>query len=218
MKLHLLSDTNYRFPNPACALPDGLLAVGGDLHPERLLEAYKKGIFPWFNEEEPPLWWSPDPRCVLLPEKLRISHSMKPLLRKSAFDFRVDTAFEEVMRCCQLSPRPGQDGTWITEEVIAGYTALHRMGHAHSAEAWQNGQLVGGLYGVRLGRVFFGESMFSFASNSSKYAFINWVQLLQSQGVEMIDCQVPTDHLMRLGAELISRKVFLEKLGELIAE
>ncbi len=216
MKLHLLSDHDPHFPDPARALPDGLLAIGGDLHPERLLEAYKKGIFPWFNAGEPPLWWSPDPRCVLFPEKLRISHSMKPLLKKNTFEFRINTAFESVMHHCRMSPRPGQDGTWITAEVMEGYTALHRMGHAHSAEAWHDGQLVGGLYGVWLGDVFFGESMFSQVSNGSKYAFIRWVQHLQSSGVKLIDCQVPTEHLASLGAELISRKIFMEKLGQLV--
>lgn len=212
MKIHLLSDTDLHFPDPTDALPDGLLAVGGDLRPERLLEAYRNGIFPWFNAGEPPLWWCPDPRCVLFPEKLRVSHSIKPLLRKKAFDFRVNTAFEKVVRACRDTPRPGQDGTWITDEVLEGYTALHRLGYAHSAEAWQNGQLVGGLYGVWLGNTFFGESMFSHASNSSKYAFISWVHILQHKGVTMIDCQVPTAHLLSLGAELISRNLFLAKL------
>ncbi len=215
MNLYLLSDTDFNFPDPALALPDGLLAVGGDLRPERLLEAYRKGIFPWFNEGEPPLWWSPDPRCVLFPPNVRVSHSMKPLLRKKVFDFRVNTAFEEVMRACQIAPRAGQDGTWITDEVVAGYAALHRLGYAHSAEAWQDGQLVGGLYGVWLGNVFFGESMFSTVPNSSKFAFIEWVELLRNRGVALIDCQVPTAHLQSLGAELISRKLFLQLLQKL---
>ncbi len=213
MKLHLLSNTDFSFPNPAGALPDGLLAIGGDLRPERLLEAYRNGIFPWYNAGEPPLWWCPDPRCVLFPENLRVSHSMKSLLRKEAFEFRVNTAFEEVIRACRSAPRAGQDGTWITDEVVAGYTSLHRQGYAHSAEAWQDGQLVGGLYGVWLGRTFFGESMFSTVSNSSKYAFIHWVQALQAQGVTLIDCQVPTEHLMSLGAELIDRELFLDLIG-----
>ncbi len=215
--VHLLSDDPGCFPNPALALPDGLLAVGGDLRPARLLAAYQQGIFPWFNEGEPPLWWCPDPRCVLFPPDLRISHSMKPLLRKNAFDFRVNTAFEDVMRNCQKAPRSGQDGTWITEAVVAGYTTLHRLGYAHSAEAWLDGHLVGGLYGVWLGKVFFGESMFSHVPNSSKFAFIRWVTQLQGKGVELIDCQVPTDHLLSLGATLIPRKVFLAQLEALIS-
>jgi leucyl/phenylalanyl-tRNA--protein transferase len=213
MRLTVLSKESLAFPDPSLALPDGLLALGGDLSPERLLAAYRMGIFPWFNADEPPLWWCPDPRCVLYPEKLRISHSMKPLLRKQAFEFRIDSAFEEVMQQCRQTARPDQDGTWITDEVQAGYTALHQMGYAHSAEAWKDEQLVGGLYGVRLGTTFFGESMFSQVANSSKYAFICWVQHLQAQGVTLIDCQVPTEHLMSLGAELIPREQFLTEIG-----
>lgn len=200
---------DYHFPDPEKALPDGLLAVGGDLHPQRLLAAYRQGIFPWFNEGEPPLWWCPDPRCVLFPKELHISHSMKPLLRKNAFDFRVNTAFETVMNHCRNTPRAGQDGTWITNEVVEGYMGLHRLGHAHSAEVWLEGKLVGGLYGVWLGKIFFGESMFSLVPNGSKYAFLKWVEKLREAGVILIDCQMPTEHLMSLGARLISRKDFL---------
>jgi len=194
-------------------MPDGLLALGGDLSPARLLEAYKRGIFPWFSEEDPPLWWCPDPRCVLYPDKIRVSHSMKPLLRKDVFQFRVNMDFEGVMRGCQNTPRPGQDGTWITEDIIEAYTALHKMGVAHSAEAWQDGKLVGGLYGLRLGKVFFGESMFSSVSNSSKWVFIKWVEQLRGEGVQLVDCQVETEHLLSLGAELIPRGLFLEHLN-----
>ncbi|RYD52254.1 MAG: leucyl/phenylalanyl-tRNA--protein transferase [Sphingobacteriales bacterium] len=213
MRLTVLAKDSLDFPDPSLALPDGLLALGGDLRPERVLTAYRMGIFPWFSADEPPLWWCPDPRCVLYPEKLRISHSMKPLLRKKAFEFRIDSAFEQVVKQCRQTDRPDQDGTWITDEVEAGYTALHQMGYAHSAEAWNEDQLVGGLYGVQLGNVFFGESMFSQVANSSKYAFICWVQHLQSQGVRLIDCQVPTEHLMSLGAELIPREQFLTEIG-----
>ncbi len=201
---------DYHFPNPETALPDGLLAVGGDLHPQRLLAAYRKGIFPWFNEGEPPLWWCPDPRCVLFPEELHISHSMKPLLRKNVFDFRVNTAFEAVMNHCRNTPRAGQNGTWITDVVVEGYTMLHHLGYAHSAEVWQDGKLVGGLYGVWLGKIFFGESMFSLVPNGSKYAFLKWVENLRAAGVVLIDCQMPTAHLTSLGARLIPRKDFLK--------
>jgi leucyl/phenylalanyl-tRNA--protein transferase len=194
-------------------MPDGLLALGGDLSPARLLEAYRRGIFPWFSEEDPPLWWCPDPRCVLYPDRIRVSHSMKPLLKRGAFQFRVNTDFEGVMRGCQHVPRPGQDGTWITEEIIESYTALHRMGVAHSAEAWLDGKLVGGLYGLRIGKVFFGESMFSTVSNSSKWVFIKWVEKMKEEGVMLIDCQVETAHLLSMGAELIPRRRFLGHLN-----
>lgn len=213
MPLYQLPDDDpHWFPPVEGALPDGLLAVGGDLSPERLLAAYRRGIFPWYNEGEPPLWWSPDPRCVLFPDKLRVSHSMRPLLRRDVFSFRINTDFANVMRGCQSATRPGQDGTWITEEVIDAYTRLHHIGVAHSAEAWQDGKLVAGLYGVLLGKVFFGESMFSTVSNGSKWAFAKWVEELRRRGVGLIDCQVETDHLMSLGAELIPRQRF----GELI--
>lgn len=213
MPLHLLDNT-YWFPPVEDALDDGLLAAGGDLHPDRLLEAYKKGIFPWFSDDDPPLWWCPDPRFVLFPDELKVSKSMRPLLNRKAFDFRMDTAFEQVVRNCQQAPRPGQDGTWISEEVIQSYTALHHRGLAHSAEAWLDGELVGGLYGVLLGKVFFGESMFSHASNASKYAFIRWVEELKRRGILLIDCQVYTEHLESLGARMVPRREFVGMLEE----
>lgn len=201
------------FPPVEMAQEDGLLAYGGDLSVERLLLAYRSGIFPWFNEDEPPLWWSPDPRMVLFPEELVVSKSMRSVLRKEVFEFKVDTAFEEVIRACAATPRPGQDGTWITDDIIHAYTELHRLGYAHSAEAWQDGMLVGGLYGIRLGHAFFGESMFSHVPNASKAAFIQYVQLLAADGVEIIDCQVYTAHLESLGARGIGREEFLGKIG-----
>ena len=213
--LYILNEELY-FPPVTEALDDGLLAIGGDLNPERLLLAYRSGIFPWYSEDEPPMWWSPDPRFVLVPEEMKVSKSMQQLLKRRAFEFRVDTAFEEVVRNCMNAPRPGQDGTWISEDIVAAYTTLHKMGHAHSAEVWRNGELLGGLYGIWLGDIFFGESMFSKVSNASKHAFINWVAYLQKQGVQLIDCQVYTEHLESLGARMITRDNFIEVLGQLI--
>jgi leucyl/phenylalanyl-tRNA--protein transferase len=207
MPLHLL-DEKLWFPPVTEALPDGLLAVGGDLSTERLLLAYKNGIFPWFSEYEPPKWWFPDPRFVLFPAELKVSKSMEQLIKKNAFDFKTDTAFKEVIRSCKEINRPDQPGTWITNEVEEAYTRLHQFGYAHSAESWKNGQLVGGLYGVKLGRVFFGESMFSTQSNASKFAFIQFVRKLASDGVQLIDCQVYTEHLESLGARMIPGSEF----------
>lgn len=216
MHLHILSDELW-FPPVEDALPDGLLAVGGDLRIERLLLAYKSGIFPWYDDDMP-LWWSPDPRFVLFPEKLKVSKSMQQLLRKNTFDFTVNKAFEQVIRNCQQAPRPGQDGTWINEDIVAAYTELHRLGFAQSAEVWRDGELVGGLYGIRMGDMFFGESMFSKQSNASKYAFIQYIQQLQNEGVQLIDCQVYTEHLESLGAEMIPRTEFTDMLHKNNAE
>ncbi|MBW7912173.1 MAG: leucyl/phenylalanyl-tRNA--protein transferase [Taibaiella sp.] len=210
MHLHMLSDELW-FPPVEEALPDGLLAIGGDLCIERLLLAYRSGIFPWYDDETP-LWWSPDPRFVLFTEKLKVSKSMRQLLRKNAFDFTVNKAFEQVIRNCQQALRPGQDGTWINEDIIAAYTELHLMGFAHSAEVWRDDELVGGLYGIRMGHMFFGESMFSKQSNASKYAFIKYIQQLQNEGVQLVDCQVYTEHLESLGAEMIPRSEFINFL------
>jgi leucyl/phenylalanyl-tRNA--protein transferase len=212
-----LLDNDLWFPDPEDALPDGLLAVGGDLRPERLLLAYHQGIFPWYSEGDPFLWWSPDPRFVLFPEKLRVSHSMRPLLNKPAFEFRRDSNFKAVMQACASTPRGDENGTWIDEEIIEAYTELHDLGYAHSAEAWENGELVGGLYGVRIGKMFFGESMFSRRSNASKFAFIRLVQELKQEGIKLIDCQMHTEHLERFGAELVTRKQFLELLHTAIS-
>lgn len=193
------------------AEPDGLLAVGGDLTLPRLELAYRNGIFPWY-EGEYILWWCPDPRFVIFPEELRISKSMQQLLKKGAFEFTINKAFREVISNCQQINREGQNGTWITTDVLDAYTAFHHAGFAHSAEAWLNGELVGGCYGVRMGNVFFGESMFSKVSNASKFAFISYAQQLIREGVRLIDCQVYTSHLESLGARMIPRTQFIELL------
>lgn len=208
-------DIDDEFPPLECALSDGLLAVGADLSRSRLLTAYRSGIFPWYNEGEPPMWWSPDPRFVMLPESLKVSKSMRSILNTNRFDFTANKAFEEVVEQCRTIVRPEQDGTWITQDVKHAYTDLHNAGYAISGEAWRNGVLVGGLYGVRIGDVFFGESMFSIESNASKFAFIRLVRLLQSCGVKLIDCQVHTDHLERLGAFMIPRAEFVALVSEL---
>ena len=191
------------------AEPDGLLAIGGDLSKERLLEAYHKGIFPWY-EGAHILWWCPDPRFVLFPDEIKISKSMKSLLNKNAFEFTINKAFEKVIQECKSVSRKDQDGTWITEDIRRAYTLLYKDGYAHSAEAWKDGELIGGLYGIRLGKVFFGESMFSKESNASKYVFIKYVEHLKTEGVVLIDCQVYTDHLKSLGAGMISRERFMK--------
>ncbi len=188
------------------------MAIGGDLSVERILLAYKKGIFPWF-EGNTPLWWSPDPRFVLHPPNLYVSKSMKQVIRSNQFQFTLNQAFKKVIHSCKSQPREGQLGTWITDEVEAAYTQLHQLGYAHSAECWLNDELVGGLYGIRLGKVFFGESMFSKTSNASKFAFIQYVQQLITEGVQLIDCQVYTSHLESLGAQMIERKDFIRLLS-----
>lgn len=203
------------FPPVYLSEPDGLLAMGGDLSTDRLLLAYRSGIFPWYDGTTP-LWWCPDPRFVLYPNELKVSDSMKQVIRRNRFSFTVNKDFSGVISNCKTTARKGQDGTWITDEVKAAYIRLHQLGHAHSAEAWLDDQLVGGLYGIRMGKVFFGESMFSLAANASKFAFIKYVQQLQSEGVALIDCQVYTAHLESLGARMISRTTFLEQLQQLL--
>jgi leucyl/phenylalanyl-tRNA--protein transferase len=203
------------FPPVHLSEPDGLLAIGGDLSVERLLLAYRQGIFPWY-EGEHILWWSPDPRFVLFPNELKVSKSMKALLNRNEFDFTTDNTFAQVIHHCKESIRPGQMGTWITDEVEKAYVQMHKHGYAVSAEVWKDNSLVGGLYGIKLGKVFFGESMFSKKSNASKYAFIKFVEVLKKEGVEMIDCQVYTNHLESLGARMISRKEFIARLNQLI--
>jgi leucyl/phenylalanyl-tRNA--protein transferase len=207
MPLYVL-DNNLWFPPVSEALSDGLLAIGGDLSVERLLLAYRKGIFPWFDGEIP-MWWSPDPRFVLFPNELKVSKSMKVLLKRETFRFTVNKAFPQVIRACKEKEREGQNGTWITDDVEAAYIELHNLGHAHSAEVWLNNELAGGLYGVRLSNIFFGESMFSHVSNASKYAFIKYVDQLKLEGVQLIDCQVYTEHLESLGARMIHRDEFM---------
>jgi leucyl/phenylalanyl-tRNA---protein transferase len=206
-------DASIIFPDPSLAEPDGLLAIGGDLSPVRLIEAYRNGIFPWF-EGEVPLWWSPDPRFVLLPASLKVSDSMKAVIRKQYFTFSRNSAFAEVIASCKSIHRPGQAGTWITEGMQQAYQRLHEMGYALSAEAWHDGELAGGLYGVRIGRIFFGESMFAREANASKFAFISLVRELQSEGIVLIDCQVHTAHLASFGAKMIPRKLYLNYLRD----
>lgn len=210
MPLHVLNN-NLWFPPVTDALPDGLLAIGGDLSVERLLLAYQKGIFPWFDGEVP-MWWCPDPRFVLFPNELKVSKSMKMLLKRNAFKFTVNKAFEQVIKACKEKERTDQNGTWITDNVEAAYIELHRLGYATSAEAWINNELAGGLYGVRIGNIFFGESMFSHVSNASKFAFIQFVKMLTEDGTELIDCQVYTEHLESMGAKMIDRNKFLQHL------
>ena len=195
--------------------PNGLLAAGGDLLPERLLNAYRQGIFPWFSADDPILWWSPDPRMVLFPAEFKISRSLRKILRRGEYELRTDSAFELVMRAC-ASPREGQDGTWIQEEVIEAYVRLHHMGLAHSVETWMEGELIGGLYGVSLGRMFYGESMFSCKTDASKIALAHLTAQLKRWNFGMIDCQMNTPHLATLGAREIPRRQFLIRLQELI--
>lgn len=202
-------DEELWFPDVEEALEDGLLAIGGDLSIERLFLAYSKGIFPWFNDDEIPMWWCPDPRFVLFPDELKVSKSMQQLLKRNTFDFRINTSFSEVIYQCRQTKRKDQDGTWITNDIVEAYTQLHHLGYAHCAETWLGGKLVGGLYGIRMGNIFFGESMFSLESNASKFAFLNYVQQLQTEGVVLIDCQVYTPHLESLGARMIAREDFM---------
>ncbi len=194
--------------------PNGLLAIGGDLSPQRLLRAYRQGIFPWYNTGQPILWWSPDPRLVLFPADLRISRSLRKTLRRGALRVTLDTDFAAVVTAC-AAPRAEGQGTWITRDIATAYAGLHALGHAHSVEVWQQGRLVGGLYGVALGRVFFGESMFTRISDASKVAFVYLVRQLERWGYELIDCQVYTGHLASLGATLISRAAFGARLDRL---
>ncbi len=200
------------FPSPDLAEEDGLLAVGGDLGVERLLLAYSMGIFPWYSDGSPILWWSPDPRLVLFPEELKISRSLRQTLRKGIFQVTFDTAFEEVMRGCAEIRRKDGQGTWITEDMIEAYCRLHEEGFAHSVESRVEGRLAGGLYGVALGGVFFGESMFSRRSDASKVAFVGLVQRLAGLGFRIIDCQMTTAHLVSLGAKEIPREEFLRRI------
>jgi len=204
------------FPPVEDADENGLLAIGGDLTPARLILAYRSGIFPWFNEADPICWWSPDPRFVLYPSQLKISKSMQQVVKKQTFQFSTNKAFKAVIHACSTTPRNGQNGTWITNEMQDAFLHMHQLGYAHSAEAWLNDELVGGLYGIRMGNVFFGESMFSHVSNASKFAFIQYVQMLQKENVQLIDCQVHTQHLESLGATMIPRKTFMQHLQQWI--
>jgi leucyl/phenylalanyl-tRNA---protein transferase len=211
MTIFLLSD-KIAFPPPHLAEKEGLLAIGGDLSEKRLLLAYQMGIFPWYSKDEPIMWWTPDPRLVLYPHELKISRSLKKLIHKNIFTIKIDTDFDQVVQACATAQRKKQEGTWIVDDMIAAYCQLHEAGYAHSFEAWQDDKLVGGLYGVSLGRCFFGESMFSDQSNSSKVTFVFMVEYLHKRSFDLIDCQVKTDHLLRSGAREIPRKRFLKEL------
>ena len=201
------------FPSPEQASAEGIVAVGGDLQPERVMLAYRKGIFPWFESDDFLLWWSPDPRMVLFPNRLKVSKSMRTVLRKKQFEVTFNKAFDQVVEACAKVKRFGQNGTWITPGLMEVYSSLHTQGHAHSVEVWEEGSLVGGLYGIDLGTVFCGESMFSKSSNASKVALIYLVKELKKNKYELIDCQVPTQHLASMGAESISRTEFLTFLS-----
>lgn len=209
--LSILDDKIW-FPPPQKANEDGLLAIGGDLSIERLKFAYNKGIFPWYNDEEVILWWHPNPRFVLFPKNLKVSKSMQQVIRSKKYTVTFNKQFEAVINACKSIKRNDQDGTWLNEDMIKAYCTLHQEGIAQSVEVWKDDNLVGGLYGIKMGNVFFGESMFSNLPNASKFGFIQYVQYLKEQGVNIIDCQVYTKHLESLGAEMIERTVFLDLL------
>lgn len=219
--LHLLDPRNPQAPFPDVALaerePNGLLAVGGDLSPTRLLNAYRQGIFPWFNPGDPILWWSPDPRTVLPPDRVHISRSLAKTLRRNTFQVSLNRAFPQVITAC-AGPRRQGDGTWLVPMMVRAYQRLHGAGWAHSVEVWREGTLVGGLYGVALGRVFFGESMFSRVSDASKVALVHLCQLMEARGFGLIDCQMATEHLMHMGAIQIPRAEFRVLLDQLCAD
>jgi leucyl/phenylalanyl-tRNA--protein transferase len=212
-------DEEIWFPPVDYADESGLLAIGGDLSSERILHAYSQGIFPWFEEGEPICWWAPDPRSVLIPKEVSISKSMRPYLNRRSLEVRINTAFEAVIAACQKIYRPGQlGGTWITAEMQTAYVALHKLGFAHSIETWEDEELIGGLYGISLGRVFFGESMFSLKSNASKLALIRLAQKLHEAGFPLIDCQIHNSHLESMGAREIPRLEFQEILKKAIKQ
>ncbi len=210
---YLSEQERIRFPDPGEGTPEGIVATGANLSPGVLLSAYEQGIFPWFSEGDPVLWWSPDPRFVLFPSELHVPRRVARRIRTGDYWLSFDTAFNEVIQKCSEVPRPGQDGTWITREMIDGYIKLHELGFAHSVEAWSGSELAGGLYGVSLGRVFFGESMFATQTDASKVAFVSLVRHLSLLGFELVDCQVYTEHLERFGAREVPRTEFLSVLG-----
>jgi leucyl/phenylalanyl-tRNA--protein transferase len=212
---YLGADDFFPFPDPESGLGDSVVAVGGNLSPGMLLSAYSQGAFPWFGVDDPILWQSPDPRFVLFPQELHCSESMRRLLRKAPYELTIDTAFERVIRSCSAQSRPGQNGTWITKDMVEAYTELHRLGFAHSVEAWRDGDLAGGFYGISLGRVFFGESMFHVRTDAAKAAFIPFVWRLLDEGFSLVDSQARTEYMATLGAREISRSAYLGllKLG-----
>jgi leucyl/phenylalanyl-tRNA---protein transferase len=214
MPVMWLSPTQIYFPHSDTFDSPDVVAVGGDLSPERLILAYSLGIFPWYNEaDEPIMWWCPDPRLVLYPDELKVSKSMRPLFNQEKFKVTYNIDFQRVMRICMLNDRKNQDGSsWINEDMITAYTILHKAGFAHSVEVWEGDELVGGLYGVAYGHIFYGESMFSKVSNASKFGFISFVKKVKEMGIELIDCQQETEHLISLGARVISRDIFLEAI------
>ncbi|MCX7628248.1 MAG: leucyl/phenylalanyl-tRNA--protein transferase [Methylophilaceae bacterium] len=212
----LQDDTPFPPLHAALRDPNGLIAIGGTLSRARLLAAYRAGIFPWYSPGQPVFWWSPDPRMVLFPQELRISRSLAKRLRKPDYEVRFDTAFRAVIEACAETPRPGQEGTWIVPEMVEAYCELHQAGYAHSVETWMGGTLAGGLYGVAIGGMFYGESMFHRATDASKIALVHLVRRLQSHGFGMIDCQMHTPHLARMGAREIPRVAFAARLAALI--
>lgn len=212
MPVFWLSEHSLAFPHPELANEDGILAIGGDLSPQRLLIAYENGIFPWFNPTDPIMWWSPDPRFVLYPNRIKVAKSMRSYFNQNKYQVTYDTVFEQVITACQQTRRKRGGGTWITDSMLQAYCQLHEMGYAHSVEVWQGEDLVGGLYGISLGRCFFGESMFARATNASKFGFISLVRQLETLDFWLIDCQQRTDHLASLGGEDMPRKDFLNLL------
>jgi len=211
-------DEKFCFPHPSTADSNGVLAIGGDLHPERLLLAYQYGIFPWFNEGDPVIWWHPDPRFVIYPDEVKIAKSMRPYFNQEKYSITFDRSFIDVIDACQNISRKGQPGTWITEDIIDAYDYLHQMGYAHSVEVWADEELVGGLYGVSLGKVFFGESMFSKEKNTSKIALIALCRVLEEKGFQFIDCQIANAHLKSMGGRYISREEFMSCMRKNIFE
>ena len=210
MALPWLNPFRLDFPDPERSASKDVIAIGGDLSPERLLAAYRRGIFPWYNEGEPILWWSPDPRMVLLPNDLKIAKSMRPLFNQQKFRVTYNTVFQEVMTQCSQNERKSQSGeTWINNDMIKAYTALNQSGDAHSVEVWEGAELVGGLYGIAIGQLFFGESMFTKVSNASKYGFISLVNILKEKNFQLIDCQQETQHLTSLGGKMMPRTTFM---------
>jgi len=206
------------FPDPREASDEGLLAYGGDLNPNRLLKAYRSGIFPWFNEGDPILWWSPNPRLLLYPNEFKTSKSLRRVIRNRGFEIEFDRDFKSVIEYCSKVPRKGQDGTWLTDEMKEAYIELFNMGFAHSVETYYRGELVGGFYGIAMGKAFFGESMFSLMSDASKVALKSLSDILVEKNYSFIDCQVPTEHLMSLGARLVDRDDFLDQLEEALTK
>ncbi len=209
-------DCAFPLLTQALSEPNGLIAIGGDLSATRLLSAYKQGIFPWYNAGEPIMWWSPNPRMVLFPDELKVSNSLKKTLKKNLFEVRFNTAFKEVMTACSQSPRDGQAGTWISEDMLNAYCELHNLGYAFSMESWLEDKLVGGCYGIKIGHMFYGESMFHTQTDASKVAFVHLVNQLKNAGVSMIDCQMKTPLLVSFGGREIEREAFMQKLHDLV--